>query len=58
MLPKIACFFCLFNVGLKVDSMRSVKLLLYSFGYKKLASWTPSFIKIPYWVMTLAGSKF
>ena len=47
-----------FLSGLKAPGMRNVKDLLQKAGYLKFASFVPSFLNIPYWMLSLAGSKF
>ena len=47
-----------FLSGLKAPGMRKVKDLLEKTGYSRLASFVPSFLNIPYGMLSLAGSKF
>lgn len=44
--------------GRTISSQRCVKGILRYFGWTKTATFVPSFIKVPYWVMALAGNKF
>ena len=47
-----------FLSGLKAPGMRNVKDLLQKARYFKFASFVPSFLNIPYWMLSVAGSKF
>jgi len=44
--------------GKTIGGMRSVSSLLEYAGWKTTASFIPGFIRIPYWMLHLAGNKF
>ena len=44
--------------GYGPSDVRSVKHLLHSGGYTMSAALVPSFVRIPKWVLALAGNKF
>ena len=49
----------IFILGLRVGSYRSISVITRAFP--RVKQWTkriPQFIKFPYWLMSLAGSKF
>ena len=44
--------------GFGPNDVRSVKRLLLWGGYKRIAPYTPAFLRIPKWALSLAGNKF
>jgi len=44
--------------GRRPPSMRAVKTLLDYANWHGTASWVPQWIKLPYWLMNVAGNKF
>ena len=44
--------------GRQIVSMRSVQSALAVKGHTRLAAMTPSWVKIPYWMLAMGGNKF
>lgn len=47
-----------FSAGRQPRSLRDLHSLLEYAGWTQLSQWVPAWVRLPYWVLTLSGSKF